>query len=226
MFVRNRTKRPSIAPARKASTQRSFSRCHSPHVAINLSAARCPGIGCTVHRIRAIASEPRSIRLLSQEKPDSLIMIKKPSGHIRLTSHPMQGQGPPYPIAWGAPSARGARPVIGSATARDHRNVIGAHGGAYSIYRALAVSSGSWIRCARPDLKDTHPVIEIGPHAQWWPGIDRLAGSLGPSRRRGLPRPKSTAAWTSGRPSRSPGAPDPARASRCASRSGVSRRTA
>jgi GTP cyclohydrolase II len=60
---------------------------------------------------------------------------------------------------------RGA--VIGSTTARVHRNVIGAHGGAYSVYRALAVSSGTLDPEARPDLKDTGPLIEIGPHGQW-----------------------------------------------------------
>jgi GTP cyclohydrolase II len=60
---------------------------------------------------------------------------------------------------------RGA--VVGSTTARDNRNVIGAHGGAYSIYRALAVSSGSLDPNARPDLKDTGPLIEMGPHPQW-----------------------------------------------------------
>jgi GTP cyclohydrolase II len=57
--------------------------------------------------------------------------------------------------------------VIGSVTARSNRNVIGAHGGTYSIYRALAVSSGALDPIARPDLKDTHPLIEIGPFAQW-----------------------------------------------------------
>jgi GTP cyclohydrolase II len=60
--------------------------------------------------------------------------------------------------------------VIGSTTARGHRNVIGAHGGAYSIYRALAVSSGTLDPNARPDLTDTGPVIEIGPHPQWTGG--------------------------------------------------------
>jgi GTP cyclohydrolase II len=94
-------------------------------------------------------------------------MIKKPSGHIRLTSHPSKGKPHKFPIAWGAASAQVRGPVIGSTTARDHRNVIGAHGGAYSIYRALAVSSGTLDPSARPDLKDTHPLIDIGPHDQW-----------------------------------------------------------
>jgi hypothetical protein len=94
-------------------------------------------------------------------------MTKNPSGHIRLTSHPSGGKPHKFPIEWGASTAQARGPVIGSTTARGHRNVIGAHGGAYSIYRALAVSSGALDPNARPDLKDTGPVVEMGPHGQW-----------------------------------------------------------
>jgi GTP cyclohydrolase II len=94
-------------------------------------------------------------------------MTKGPPGHIRLTSHPSGGKPHKYPIVWGAPTAQARGAVIGSTTARSHRNVIGAHGGTYSIYRALAVSSGALDPGARPDLKDTGPLIEIGPHRQW-----------------------------------------------------------
>jgi GTP cyclohydrolase II len=94
-------------------------------------------------------------------------MAKQSSGHIRLTSHAAGGKAQRFPIAWGAPTAALRGPVIGSTTARSDRNVIGAHGGAYSIYRALAVSSGDLNPLARPDLKDTGPLIEIGPHPSW-----------------------------------------------------------
>ena len=94
-------------------------------------------------------------------------MIKKSAGHIRLTSHPSGCKPPRFPIDWGAATALARGAVIGSTTARDDRNVIGAHGGAYSIYRALAVSSGSLDPNARPDLQGTSPLIEIGPHPQW-----------------------------------------------------------
>jgi GTP cyclohydrolase II len=93
-------------------------------------------------------------------------MTKTP--HIRLTSHTAGGGKPQrFPIVWGAASARERGPVIASVTAVADRNVIGAHGGAYSIYRALAVSSGALSPTARPDLKDTNPLIEIGPHPSW-----------------------------------------------------------
>src|SRR3984893_9788488 len=94
-------------------------------------------------------------------------MTKNPLGHIRLTSHPSGGKPHKFPIEWGAPTAQARGAVIGSTTARGHRNVIGAHGGAYSIYRALAFSSATLDPNARPDLKDTGPVIEMGPHPQW-----------------------------------------------------------
>jgi len=94
-------------------------------------------------------------------------MTKNPPGHIRLTSHSSGGKPHKFPIEWGASTAQARGPVIGSTTARGDRNVIGAHGGAYSIYRALAVSSGTLDPNARPDLKDTGPVVEMGPHRQW-----------------------------------------------------------
>jgi GTP cyclohydrolase II len=87
--------------------------------------------------------------------------------HIRLTSHPEPGQPARFPIHWGAASAKARGPVVGSVTNPADRNVIGAHGGAYSLYRALAVSSGALNPLARPDLTNTDPTVAIGPHAQW-----------------------------------------------------------
>jgi GTP cyclohydrolase II len=86
-------------------------------------------------------------------------------GHIRITSHPGAGAATRFPIRWGAATARERGPVIGSVTA--DRNVIGAHGGSYSVYRALAVSSGALAPGSRPDLTDTSPVVSFGPFAQW-----------------------------------------------------------
>ena len=62
--------------------------------------------------------------------------------HIRLTSH-SSGFGA-LPIQWAAATATERGPVVGTTTKRSHRNVIGTHSGSYSIYRALAVASGSW----------------------------------------------------------------------------------
>ncbi|MBV1799819.1 GTP cyclohydrolase II [Siccirubricoccus sp. G192] len=93
-------------------------------------------------------------------------MSSNQPGHIRLTSHP-EPLAHRWRLRWGAgtPAERG--PVIGSVTRPADRNVIGAHGGSYSLYRALAVSSGTLSPLQRPDLANTQPVVEIGPHPQW-----------------------------------------------------------
>jgi GTP cyclohydrolase N terminal len=87
--------------------------------------------------------------------------------HIRITSHPAPGAKLNFPIAWGAPSARERGPVIGTVSRPQDRNVIGTHGGSYSVYRALAVSSGALDPIRRPDLTNTHPAETVGPFPQW-----------------------------------------------------------
>ena len=88
--------------------------------------------------------------------------------HIRLTSHPEPGTAATrFPIRWDAADPRERGPVIGSVTNPADRNVIGAHGGSYSVYRALAISARALNPLARPDLRNTHPVVDLGPHPQW-----------------------------------------------------------
>jgi GTP cyclohydrolase II len=70
-------------------------------------------------------------------------------------------------VRWGAPTPAERGPIIGSVTNPADRNVIGAHGGAYSLYRALAISARALNPLARPDLHNTHPVVDVGPHPQW-----------------------------------------------------------
>ncbi len=89
------------------------------------------------------------------------------SGHIRLTSHPGAGPATRFPITWGAADPRERGPLVGSVSRPADRNVIGTHGGAYALYRALAVASGALNPLARPDLTNTTPPIAIGPYPQW-----------------------------------------------------------
>ena len=93
--------------------------------------------------------------------------ISNRSTHIRLTSHPEPGAVARHPIRWGAADPKARGPLIGSVTNPADRNVIGAHGGAYSLYRALAISARALNPLARPDLTNTHPTAGIGPHPQW-----------------------------------------------------------
>ncbi|MBX7455053.1 GTP cyclohydrolase II [Mycolicibacterium sp. 3033] len=87
-----------------------------------------------------------------------------PTGHVRLTSH-SGGTAAPA-LHWGAPTAAERGPIVGT-TARAHRNVIGAHSGAYGVYRALAVAAGKLSPDHRADLTDTAPTDLIGPFPQW-----------------------------------------------------------
>lgn len=93
-------------------------------------------------------------------------MSNRPS-HIRLNSHPGAGTVSRFPIEWGAATAKERGPVIGTVNSGSDRNAIGAHGGAYSVYRALAVSSGAMAANNRPDLTNTAPTTPMGPFPQW-----------------------------------------------------------
>ena len=86
--------------------------------------------------------------------------------HIRLSSHP-GGTAKPVPIEWGAADAKARGPVLGSVRDGARRNVIGAHAGSYSLYRALAVAAGRLDPVHVPDLTDTAPAEPIGPWPQW-----------------------------------------------------------
>ncbi|BCP56162.1 hypothetical protein K32_47790 [Kaistia sp. 32K] len=89
------------------------------------------------------------------------------STHIRLTSHPGAQAPVRFPIRWGDADPRKRGPVVGTVSNPADRNVIGTHGGSYSLYRALAVSSGALNPIQRPDFRNTAPAVTIGPHPQW-----------------------------------------------------------
>lgn len=93
--------------------------------------------------------------------------LKRPS-HIRLSTHPGAQDPSPFKIQWGERDPHTRGPVIASPNQPENRNTIGVHGGSYSLYKALAVSSGSLDPDRRPDYNNTHPMVEIGPHPQWW----------------------------------------------------------
>jgi len=89
------------------------------------------------------------------------------ASHIRLTSHPGAGTPVRFPIRWGAPTPAARGPVIGSVTRPSARNVIGTHGGAYSLYRALAVAARAHNPQQRPALANTAPIVDIPEVAAW-----------------------------------------------------------
>lgn len=73
-------------------------------------------------------------------------------------------------IHWGAenPLERGA--IVGTLTRRSDRNVIGTHGGSYSVYRSLSIASGALNPMHRADLTDTQPLVQIPPNPAWHVG--------------------------------------------------------
>ncbi|KAA8912843.1 GTP cyclohydrolase N terminal-domain-containing protein [Sphaerosporella brunnea] len=94
---------------------------------------------------------------------------QKKNSRIILTTYPGQGGIDPVIMNWGErdPAKRG--PVVvarGSQTVR-RRNAIGAHGGSYSIYHALALAINELKADHKPDFTNTEPAATIGPFPQW-----------------------------------------------------------
>lgn len=87
--------------------------------------------------------------------------------HIILTSHPGQRHGDAMCINWNAPTPEERGPIIATTTSPMHRNCIGTHSGSYSVYKALAIASGSLDPDHLADLTDTHPVANLGPYPSW-----------------------------------------------------------
>lgn len=92
---------------------------------------------------------------------------KRKASYVSLTTHPGVGSSNPFPIKWGAldPQVRG--PVICTGTHAKRRNAIGAHGGSYSVYRALAIASNALDPDYKPNYGLTEPAATIGPYPSW-----------------------------------------------------------
>lgn len=91
------------------------------------------------------------------------------SSKIILTTYPSQSGIEPMPMTWGHKDPVQRGPVVvsrGKSTVR-RRNAIGAHGGSYSIYYALAVASKNLNLEHKPDFTNTEPAVNIGPFPQW-----------------------------------------------------------
>ncbi|KAK6429292.1 putative GTP cyclohydrolase [Oleoguttula sp. CCFEE 5521] len=88
---------------------------------------------------------------------------------IILTSYPGQSGVDPISLKWGASDPKERGPVVvnrGSTTIRK-RNAVGAHGGSYAIYYALAVGSQQLNTDHIPDFTNTEPAANIGPFPAW-----------------------------------------------------------
>ncbi|KAK1005467.1 putative GTP cyclohydrolase [Friedmanniomyces endolithicus] len=86
---------------------------------------------------------------------------------IVITTH--REQADPLPNHWGNGDATKRGPVVVSRSPSTirRRNAIGAHGGSYSIYYALAVASQQLNTDHKPDYTNTEPAANIGPFPAW-----------------------------------------------------------
>lgn len=87
---------------------------------------------------------------------------------IKLTTHPSNFGVDPEPLKWGArePLARG--PVVATVSRPGNRNAIGAHGGTYSVYRAVAMAAQKASSDFVPDYTNTLPPEAVGPFDAWF----------------------------------------------------------
>jgi GTP cyclohydrolase II len=86
--------------------------------------------------------------------------------HVVLSSH--SNQFDVVRINWGAKDPLERGPIVGTISNKTDRNVIGTHGGSYTVYRALSIASGHFPSDHRPDLTDTDPAVIVEPQPSWF----------------------------------------------------------
>ncbi|KAJ1957015.1 Uracil-regulated protein 1 [Linderina pennispora] len=91
------------------------------------------------------------------------------SSRVVLTTYPSQLGIDPLPMTWGAKTPQERGPIVASRhpDSFGKRNAIGAGGGSYCIYHALAVAIGDLKPNHLPDLSLTEPAYNITPQATW-----------------------------------------------------------
>ncbi|KAK8205302.1 putative GTP cyclohydrolase [Zalaria obscura] len=107
--------------------------------------------------------------IASTSPPPDTTRRSSVTSKIILTSYPGQAGVDPLPMDWGNkdPQLRGPVVVSRNPNTIRRRNAIGAHGGSYSIYYALAVASKNLNIDHKPDFTNTEPAANIGPFPQW-----------------------------------------------------------
>ncbi|KAI0868774.1 GTP cyclohydrolase N terminal-domain-containing protein [Hypoxylon argillaceum] len=106
----------------------------------------------------------------AKESPSASVLAEEAgfTSRIILTTYPKQIGINPIPLNWGASGPeRGPVVVSRSSSTIRKRNAIGAHGGSYSIYFALALASKQLNVNHRPDFTNTEPAANLGPFPQW-----------------------------------------------------------
>ncbi|KAJ5709937.1 hypothetical protein N7493_009529 [Penicillium malachiteum] len=88
---------------------------------------------------------------------------------IILTTYPGQSVVNPIPLEWGKINPEERGPVLVSRNKKTiaRRNAIGAHGGSYSIYNALAIAAGDLPPDFKPSFENTQPIFNFPPQEAW-----------------------------------------------------------
>lgn len=116
-----------------------------------------------------IESPPQESALLAKAPSSPTARKTSTTSRIILTTYPGQSGIDPIPLEWGLEDYKQRGPIVVSRhynTIR-RRNAIGAHGGSYSIYHALAVASNNLDLEHKPDFTNTEPAATIGPFPAW-----------------------------------------------------------
>mmetsp|Transcript_23603 Transcript_23603/g.84238 ORF Transcript_23603/g.84238 Transcript_23603/m.84238 type:complete len:993 (+) Transcript_23603:109-3087(+) len=100
-------------------------------------------------------------------EPPDVIAAEEAGVVTQLTTHDGSFGPAPLAMAWGAPGAARRGPVLATTRHQHQRNAIGAHAGGDSVYRALAVVSGTVDNSQLPKLGLTTPAARIGPYPAW-----------------------------------------------------------
>jgi GTP cyclohydrolase II len=112
---------------------------------------------------------PAAVETPSKTAPKRNLNAPLYNHRIVLTTYPGQLGVNPIPLSWGAKTAMERGPILVSRNPQSlkMRNAIGAHGGSYCVYRALAVAIGELSPTHKPDFFNTQPPISFGPFPQW-----------------------------------------------------------
>ncbi|KAG2187734.1 hypothetical protein INT44_005424 [Umbelopsis vinacea] len=106
----------------------------------------------------------------SVSPPPSITAKSLYSQRVILTTYPGQHGIHPVALNWGASDPQKRGPVVASRHPGSIklRNAIGAYGGSYCVYRALAVAIGDLPSNHRPNFEMTEPTFKIGPFGAWF----------------------------------------------------------
>ncbi|KAI9790372.1 MAG: putative GTP cyclohydrolase [Peltula sp. TS41687] len=130
-----------------------------------MPAERSPQSSPSLGTLRRDIEESRGVSPAPSSRKQRAGQISR----VILTTYPGQIGIDPIPMNWGHKDPKTRGPVVVTRTKGTigRRNAIGAHGGSYAIYHALAVASNELDVDHRPDFTDTEPAVDIGPFPQW-----------------------------------------------------------